>query len=409
MRKIITLLLLGICLLGTSAHAVVTEYIRIGINQAYVTKHPELTDGVLVGQLIADLNAALATTTNKRYALAPNGLFVYADASIGTHSPYTSDTLTGNVANYYDNGWTKYIGTTIWFWGWTGPSYYTFAQSPALSPIVEGSTNTWWSGSRTFTSVSILFWEPQDYYFINRNDGSRYANPCQLLNKDRALALVLHELGHTHGLGNPEEYLLDFVDSSGGVGYLEPTVPVSVYSWKTNHKNDPMALADPYTYDKCSNTFNAFNSWLIDWNAQHQYYWGIGSLRSAITGMQVELRVYDVHNHNSLDVSLVDVYVRPGVGADGTLWNMSYFGHTIPPWMVWEGGEYVDIGGSGRATININDLHLTDYVNIWGVKVVYDTVHYGAGIISVQDLLDTKLRQCKNKMVLPIYVDYHQP
>ena len=192
--------------------------------------------------MIDYVNNTLSKNTRKRYLIEK--FIVY------NTSDYQK--LDQQEENYIDNGTN--VGTTVF--------EYIYPQSGipdivANSPFPNTATERILDGKK-FKGVWIVEYEAISVLRERQTIEAEKRTPGTY---DFQMGVVLHELGHTIGLGFPERYTFEFNDLTGELPNLG------------NYSLDRLQPDDPMTR-KLSSTvwrFSDINAFIINKNATHQY------------------------------------------------------------------------------------------------------------------------------------------
>ena len=348
------------------------ETVTVLVNQSYADVHPELADNV--GGIVMEVNAVLAKDPDnkKRYVLGR--VMIYSDA-------YSSqfDQIGDSPEYFTDNhfiGNPNYGGTTIVYW--VQPKII-FANLPAIFQKV-GSSAAEFTKSVNGKKYGVAFIAEEtgatallgsEAYMIGFEDDQDY-------DYNSRIKVLLHELGHTFGLGAPEWYSLICWDNSR-------TLPSLSLNLKWRFYQDPMSSV----YDAhVENKFAPFNTWMIAHNANHQ--------------LPIKSIVWAAQNLVKTQVKVVDT---AGVPVPNT--TVTVYGGVI------KDVRYNYHRGTARNMETVLQTHVTDVNGMvsldrdgdeWyarGIKASSNGKYAGA-VITLIDLEDAFFRQGLNTYTLTL-------
>ncbi|MDD5397021.1 MAG: hypothetical protein PHW24_03100 [Candidatus Moranbacteria bacterium] len=273
-----------------------TDNVDVLINQSYVTLHPEVTNELgLVLSMINDVNSVIIKDSSNKKHFALSKIIPYPDSEFST----TRNNITGNPTYIRNNnsfvGNSNYTGSSLVLWYYTGAGGLSRDVLPKY--FIDNGGGTAYAGyvviSGKTHGVSCIAMDGMgDYLLVQRDSAPKYVNGFS--SHDASLRTVLHEaVGHGGGAGVPEQYSLNFTDSSG-------TLPSLNYDFNAKYPEDPMSGAGVVEYNILQSKFSPFNSWLILHNANHQL-----STR----------QIADVTKTMTIQVKVVDLSGNPVVGA----------------------------------------------------------------------------------------------
>jgi hypothetical protein len=270
-----------------------TETINFLVNKDFADIHPELETNVR--QIVADINAVLAKDPEckKRYALGK--VITYANAA-------ALDTIRTTPDYFYDN---KFIGNP--YVGGTTVVYWTQPDGGNLPKFFQGSTGlagTNYINGKTYGFILIAE-VTTNTILLGIDNLPKAVNG--LSSYYVKLSTLLHELGHTLGLGAPEWYGLVCSDKSG-------TLPTLDLNFKAQFSQDPMSSSDVWKYNIQEYKFSPFNSWFISHNANHQLS-VVGVMFAAHNLVQPWVKVVDT---SGAPVPNATVIVYGGIWYDNT-------------------------------------------------------------------------------------------
>lgn len=253
-----------------------------------------------VNTFVNDVSGVFAKTTPKRYSL--DSFKTYTDAEFAG--------IATNPAFFKDNAYpsnSRYGGTTIVYY-----LYNNVSELPALFTSFGHAFMTFTSiGGKTYGLIYRASYAPWSE-LIGRVELSKLF-PTRY---DSSMYGFCHELGHTMGLGSPEWYGVTLTDNS------EILPNLGSYSLRAAYPMDPMT--SPVTWNGIQ--FNAFNSWLISNNANHQIdMWQVFSNLPKV----IKVRIVDALG-NPVSGASVKVYeaLKNQVAPGGTTGLVNYYVQT---------------------------------------------------------------------------------
>jgi len=219
------------------------EAITILGNRPVVDAIPNVA--INANTLVNDVSAVFAKTTSKRYSM--DSFKTYTDAEFAG--------IATNPAFFKDNAYpsnSRYGGTTVVYY-----LYNNVSELPALFTTVGHHMFTTFTsiGGKTYGLIYVASYAPRSE--LNGRIELSKTFPTMY---DYLQYGFCQELGHTLGLGSPEWYGVTLVDNSG----ISPNL--GSYSLRAAYPMDPMTT--PLNWNGIQ--FNAFNSWLVTNNANHQ-------------------------------------------------------------------------------------------------------------------------------------------
>jgi hypothetical protein len=232
-----------------------TEKINVLVDQTYALRHPDFDRNL--NAIINDINAVFAKTTKKRFAL--NTISTYADDN-------ELKSISSDEKYFYDNNFSSnpmYGGITVVF------AHSDVDTSEKLNEYFKGVFGVY---NTAFYTTAYLNGKTFGMVYISEfmNDsilmGSANRTTSYGWNEyENELFRILHELGHSLGLGSPEWYI-KYTDQT-------PELPnLGTYNLYNTYPLDPMVGSYQWpTYTMQNFEFSPVNSMIINYNANHQY------------------------------------------------------------------------------------------------------------------------------------------
>jgi hypothetical protein len=248
-----------------------TEVVNFVVPKFFFDAHPELETNIR--QIVADINAVLAKDPQNKKLYVLGQVMTHDGTVTGFSTIKTNPTFfTDNhfVGKRWDGGALELSGTTIAYW--LQSSLYDTDLPSVFPKGVYGLSSSANVSGKKYGLIYVAE-TPSATALLGRiSSGSN--------NYDYGIGTLLHELGHTMGLGIPEWYGLHSIDQSG-------VLPDLSFSYQNSNYMDPMVGGYSPAW-----VFAPFNSWLISHNANHQLDLPL-ILWAAQNNIETQVRVVD--------------------------------------------------------------------------------------------------------------------
>lgn len=265
-----------------------TEKIVIAINQSYAEKQQNWTQNT--SDIINYINFVFSKNTNKQYEIV----------EFKTYNSFDLKNISTDK-NYFwlNNQNNKDFATTIFLFNPVNEqekqfSKQVFGQQIAQVKILQ----TFFDKPTQLHSIFVNLENKPEFYFYNLLLGQ------QLIDENygqgtfsHSMQPIIHELGHTYGIGFPEFYLFENITG---------------YELNQAFINDPMLS---FTNIKQDYFFGQYSSYIINQNINHQQPLNFYKNNFA---KQISIKVVD-QNNTSLDSTLIEIYNHKNQLIDSTI------------------------------------------------------------------------------------------
>ncbi|MBI2638011.1 hypothetical protein HYW83_00265 [Candidatus Peregrinibacteria bacterium] len=242
---------------------IVEQKIVFAVNQGFAKRYPSWQQGAK--EVINFINTVLAKNTWKRLTI--ERFMTYPDAAPGSKPRDTIDKIIKNPKYHFLNRTDEsaFGGMTIFYY--VAPNLGILGTSGALDRL-RGKP---YGKGKNYGTVVIF--ENEQYSTLKLDDTSPLDSNDPLyvkkflfqenskVNRQRAMRVVLHEVGHALGLAHPDWYEFSFDDGSSE----PPLMDFSQYEPAALYPTDPMTFGDALTPENAE--FSNLNAQMLNRNA----------------------------------------------------------------------------------------------------------------------------------------------